>query len=190
MKEHSIAFRIKDPLLEQLLREQIALEHIRILDAGSGSGVAEILITDEAGAADMPTIQIGADIDFPVRLGEFIDRLHYQLSGRTRFSADGEQWAIGPFDFKGPDSLLIHLATGQIVRLTDKERLMLQTLYHAPGQRLSRQDLLDQVWGYAEGTETHTLETHIYRLRQKIDAVEPYDIIVADGAGYYALAHF
>lgn len=49
MKEHSTAFRIKDPLLEQLLREQIALEHIRILDAGSGSVSRSPLMTEVAG---------------------------------------------------------------------------------------------------------------------------------------------
>ncbi len=189
IKDHTIAFRMNDPMLEHLVREQIALEHIRILDEIDGGQHAEILITDGPVTGDGLSIEIGKDIDFPVRLGEFLDRLHYQLSGRTRFSADGEKWTIGPFDFKGQDSILIHLESGQMIRLTDKERLMLQTLYHAPNQRLSRQDLLDQVWGYAEGTETHTLETHIYRLRQKIEAVVPYDIIVADGAGFYALFH-
>ena len=189
IKDHTITFRMKDPVLEQVLREQIALEHIRILDALPEGQHAEIIITDEPVSGEELSIEIGKDIDFPVRLGEFLDRLHYQLSGRTRFSADGERWTIGPFDFRGQDSVLIHLETDQIIRLTDKERLMLQTLYHAPDQRLSRQDLLDQVWGYAEGTETHTLETHIYRLRQKIEAIVPYDIIVADGAGFYALSH-
>lgn len=188
-KERTIAFRMNDTMLEQLVREQIVLEHIRILDEISEGRNAEILVTDGPLTGDRLSVEIGKDVDFPLRLGEFLDRLHYQFSGRTRFSADGEKWTIGPFDFKGQDSVLIHVDSGQIIRLTDKERLMLQTLYRAPNQRRSRQDLLDQVWGYAEGTETHTLETHIYRLRQKIEAVVPCDIIVADGAGFYALCH-
>lgn len=56
------------------------------------------------------------------------------------------------------------------VRLTEKEVSILTTLKQAAPQSISRQFLLDKVWSYVEGVETHTLETHIYRLRQKIEA--------------------
>ena len=78
--------------------------------------------------------------------------------------------------------------TQQKLKLTDKERDILLTLIGAGGQPVTRQALLDEVWAYAPGVETHTLETHIYRLRQKIEA-DPADprIVLTDDAGYKIL---
>jgi DNA-binding response OmpR family regulator len=56
------------------------------------------------------------------------------------------------------------------VRLTEKEASILKFLYRAGNKAVSREVLLDQVWGYNAGVATHTLETHIYRLRQKIES--------------------
>ena len=80
-------------------------------------------------------------------------------------------------------------ANGTSIRLTEKEALLLQILKAAEGESVSRETLLDKVWRYADGVETHTLETHIYRLRQKIedDPAEP-KIVVTDEAGGYFLA--
>lgn len=71
------------------------------------------------------------------------------------------------------------------LRLTEKEVAILVTLKNAKGKPVSRQTLLDEVWAYAQGVETHTLETHIYRLRQKIetDPAAP-KIIVTQEDGY------
>ncbi len=75
---------------------------------------------------------------------------------------------------------------GLSVKLTEKEQDILLYLHSCEGRAVSRQNLLDHVWGYAEGVETHTLETHIYRLRQKIeeDPASP-KILVTDNEGYY-----
>lgn len=61
-------------------------------------------------------------------------------------------------------------AGGETIRLTEKEVAILCALEDCAPAALSRQALLDRVWAYADGVETHTLETHIYRLRQKIEA--------------------
>ncbi len=71
---------------------------------------------------------------------------------------------------------------GEAVRLTDKEVGILACLAQAKGAAVGRQELLDRVWSYAEGVETHTLETHIYRLRQKIepDPANPVILLTAE----------
>ena len=55
------------------------------------------------------------------------------------------------------------------IRLTDKETEIIKFLYRSNGKVVSKIVLLDEVWGYNAGMTTHTLETHIYRLRQKIE---------------------
>ena len=74
---------------------------------------------------------------------------------------------------------------GSKVRLTEKETSILRYLYRAGQKPVSRETLLQEVWGYNSGVTTHTLETHIYRLRQKIerDAAAP-AILVTEAGGY------
>src|SRR5690606_22721894 len=74
---------------------------------------------------------------------------------------------------------------GKVIRLTEKESHILRLLVASGGQAVSRKRLLDDVWQYADGIQTHTLETHIYRLRQKIedDPAQP-KILLTDEAGY------
>lgn len=71
---------------------------------------------------------------------------------------------------------------GDPIRLTDREIDMIQALYVTPGHIMTKSELLNQVWGYAAGTETHTIETHIYRLRQKIERnpTVPENIVTTD----------
>jgi len=95
---------------------------------------------------------------------------------------------LGTYTLKPRDYLLID-AAGQAARLTEKETAILVYLSQQDkGVPIGRQTLLDAVWGYAQGVETHTLETHIYRLRQKIedDPADPKTLLtVEDG---YVLA--
>jgi DNA-binding response OmpR family regulator len=81
---------------------------------------------------------------------------------------------IGPYTFR-PSSKLLLNPTGSKVRLTEKETSILRHLYRAGQRPVPRQTLLQEVWGYNPEVTTHTLETHIYRLRQKIekDAIVP-----------------
>ena len=74
---------------------------------------------------------------------------------------------------------------GSKMRLTEKETAILRYLYRADQRPVSRETLLQEVWGYNSGLTTHTLETHIYRLRQKIeeDAASP-AILVTQAGGY------
>lgn len=85
-------------------------------------------------------------------------------------------------------ALLWSPGNGDAIRLTEKERDLIMALYRASNRQLSREDLLDQVWGYRPDLETHTLETHIYRLRQKIEANADQPAILLTIPNGYALA--
>lgn len=123
------------------------------------------------------------EIDLPSfgvrpRLGQILDRMLNTALVSHRVSV-----SIGPYDF---DAAALTLREGErVLRLTEKERDILLALLAVPGQRIDRAEMLGKVWGYASGVETHTLETHVYRLRQKIemDPAKPM-IVLTDGDGY------
>jgi DNA-binding response OmpR family regulator len=73
------------------------------------------------------------------------------------------------------------------VRLTEKETSILRYLYRAGQRPVPRETLLQEVWGYNSGVTTHTLETHIYRLRQKIENDAAAPAILVTEAGRYKL---
>ena len=113
------------------------------------------------------------------RLGQIFDHYHPARQKRGR----DDIFAVGPYRFLPADYALIH--GDKDIRLTEKEAEILSALLHAPAKTIDRKTMLDQIWGYASGVETHTLETHIYRLRQKIeeDPARP-TILVTDGDAY------
>ncbi len=74
---------------------------------------------------------------------------------------------IGPFAFQTANKLLLNNETNEKTLLTDKETALLKYLYRASGRVVDRDVLLGEVWGYSAAADTHTVETHIYRLRQK-----------------------
>jgi DNA-binding response OmpR family regulator len=81
----------------------------------------------------------------------------------------GEARQIGPYKFDPATKRLIEQPGTRTIRLTEKETAMLDLLWHAAGTVVPRDALLAQVWGYQAGISTHTLETHVYRLRRKIE---------------------
>ena len=93
-------------------------------------------------------------------------------------------FTIGPYAFR-PGSKLLLNPKGSKVRLTEKESSILRYLYRAGQRPVSREKLLREVWGYNSEVTTHTLETHIYRLRQKIerDAAAP-ALLLTEASGY------
>jgi len=92
---------------------------------------------------------------------------------------------IGPFTFRPGAKLLTDQSGRRKVRLTEKETAILKYLYRAGDRAIGRDTLLDEVWGYNAGVTTHTLETHVYRLRQKIER-DPAraEILVTEAGGY------
>jgi DNA-binding response OmpR family regulator len=73
------------------------------------------------------------------------------------------------------------------VRLTEKETAILKYLYRAGAKVVNRETLLSEVWGYNSGVTTHTLETHVYRLRQKMERDPSAAVILVTEPGGYRL---
>jgi DNA-binding response OmpR family regulator len=118
----------------------------------------------------------------PFRFAVLLARIRAQL--RQHEASEDAVFSIGPYTFR-PSSKLLLSPKGNKVRLTEKETAILRYLYRAGERPVSREVLLQEVWGYNSGVTTHTLETHIYRLRQKVeqDASAP-SILVTEGGGY------
>ena len=91
---------------------------------------------------------------------------------------------IGPYQFRPAQKSLTD-ENDKRIRLTDKETSILKYLLRARGEAVAREELLAEVWGYNAGVTTHTLETHIYRLRQKIEPGKgSARLLITDGGGY------
>jgi len=133
-----------------------------------------------------PCFEAGSTAVFraPLRFGVLLD---YMRNPTVSGGGSGQKLTIGPYSLDCEQGLLepVPEAAGGAIRLTDKECAILRILHDAAGAVVTREQLLREVWDYADGVETHTAETHIYRLRQKIeaDSAAP-KIILTDGAGY------
>ena len=128
----------------------------------------------EAGANDYVTK--------PFRFAVLLARIRAQL--RQHEASEDAVFSVGPYSFR-PGAKMLVGANAKKVRLTEKETAILRFLYRAGQTPVSRETLLQEVWGYNSGVTTHTLETHIDRLRQKIesDAASP-TILVTESSGY------
>jgi DNA-binding response OmpR family regulator len=122
----------------------------------------------------------------PFRLGVLLARLRAHLRQSDR--SDDAEFTIGPYKFRPGAKLMTDAAGRKKVRLTEKETAILKYLYRAGDQAIGRDTLLGEVWGYNAGVTTHTLETHVYRLRQKIER-DPTraEILVTEPGGYRLL---
>jgi DNA-binding response OmpR family regulator len=118
----------------------------------------------------------------PFRFAVLLARIRAQL--RQHEASEDAVFTIGPYSFR-PSAKVLLSSKNQKIRLTEKETAILRFLYRAGQTAMSRETLLQDVWGYNSGVTTHTLETHIYRLRQKIenDAANP-TILVTEVGGY------
>jgi len=119
----------------------------------------------------------------PFRLNELLARLRAQL--RVFDNSEDAVFTIGPYMFRPSAKLLLEPSRNRKIRLTEKESAILKYLYRSGGRPVGRQVLLNEVWGYNSAVTTHTLETHIYRLRQKIEP-DPSNarLLLTEGGGY------
>ncbi|GHG82235.1 response regulator transcription factor [Pseudodonghicola xiamenensis] len=139
---------------------------------------ADTILGLDAGANDY----VAKPFKFPVLLA----RIRAQL--RQHEQSEDAVFKLGPYTFK-PSMKMLITGDDRKIRLTEKETNILKYLYRAPESVVPRDILLHEVWGYNAGVTTHTLETHIYRLRQKIEP-DPSNarILVTEAGGYRLVA--
>jgi DNA-binding response OmpR family regulator len=148
-----------------------------VMLSGSGGDVDAISSLD-AGASDYVTK--------PFKLRVLLARLRARI--RETEQSEHAVFQIGPYSFRPVDKSMLDNRNNHKVRLTEKETAIIKFLYLADGGVVSRDKLLGEVWGYNPGITTHTLETHVYRLRQKIEK-DPSNaqILVTKPNGYHVV---
>jgi DNA-binding response OmpR family regulator len=159
-------------------------EAVRILRKNGFKAPIIMLTGHDTDSDTILGLESGADdyVTKPFRFAVLLARIRAQL--RQHEASEDAIFTIGPYTFR-PSSKLLLNSKGNKVHLTERETSILRYLYRADQRPVSRQTLLQEVWGYNSGVTTHTLETHIYRLRQKMekDATAP-AILVTEAGGY------
>jgi DNA-binding response OmpR family regulator len=152
---------------ERAIRVPIIMLTGRTAEADTVAGL-------EAGANDY----VAKPFSFSVLLARV--RAHLRAFEQT----EDATFEIGPYEFR-PSTKLLRTRDGRRIRLTEKETEILKYLYRAGGKPVARETLLSEVWGYNAAVTTHTLETHIYRLRQKVEP-DPSNaqLLLTDTGGY------
>ncbi|MEW5727075.1 MAG: response regulator transcription factor [Pseudomonadota bacterium] len=190
-----ILLAVDDPALGDTLGEHLAAAG-HLVTAWPAPGPADLVIVDDrhpeaaslcGGArsrADGPVVLVvgsplpGADAVFerPLRLRTLMAKVAELTRDRTGIH-------LGPWRLDAGGRLLVG-NDGTKVRLTDKEAAIL-TFLAAAGGTVARETLLAEVWGYSSAVTTHTLETHIYRLRRKLER-DPAraEILITEDGGY------
>jgi len=162
-------------MLERL-RGGADLKDIPVIMLTAESSDADTILGLDAGANDYVTK--------PFKFAVLLARIRAQL--RQHEQSEDAVFKIGPYTFK-PSAKLLLQDDNRKIRLTEKETAILKFLYRAGDKVVGRDVLLHEVWGYNAGVTTHTLETHIYRLRQKIETDPGHTQLLVTEAGGYKL---
>ena len=156
----------------KLMRHQGLKAPIMMITAADSQ--ADTILGLDAGANDY--------ISKPFHFRVLLARLRAHL--RQHEQSDDAILNIGPYQFRPAAKILVDKNEKRI-KLTEKESAILKHLYRAGNQTIPREALLYEVWGYNAEVSTHTLETHIYRLRQKIEKDPTHaQILLTEGGGY------
>ncbi len=153
------------------------------------AGIAAPIIMLTGASGDQDTIaglDAGANdyVTKPFKFSVLLARVRAQL--RSHEQSEDAVFRLGPYEFRPAAKILVDERQHKI-RLTEKETNILKYLYRAGEKPVARDELLAEVWGYNAGVTTHTLETHVYRLRQKIEPDPANATILLTEAGGYRL---
>ena len=144
-----------------------------------------VMLTTKAAEGDIVLgLEAGANdyIIKPLRFSELIALIQTQL--RQFRASDDAQFEIGNLSFVPANKILHVIGSDRMQALTEKEATILKFLYRAFPNDVTKDDLLAEVWGFQNGVSTHTLETHIYRLRQKISRLTKKQLVLTIEKGY------
>lgn len=171
-------------LMDVGLPDMDGREACKILRKNGFKGPVVMLTAQDSDSDTILGLESGANdyVTKPFKFAVLLARIRAQL--RQHEQSEDAVFAIGPYSFKPAAKMLLDEGGGK-VRLTEKETSILKFLYRAGEKVVSREVLLHEVWGYNAGVTTHTLETHIYRLRQKIEK-DPSnaELLVTETGGY------
>jgi len=172
-------------LLDLGLPDMDGRDVCRLMRRGGVKSPIIMLTAAESDADTILALDAGANdyVTKPFRLGVLLARMRAQL--RQHEQSEDAVFTIGPYTFRPSAKLLTHGESKKKVRLTEKETSILKYLYRSGDTVVGRDKLLGEVWGYNAGVTTHTLETHVYRLRQKIESdPSAAEILVTEPGGY------
>ena len=172
-------------LLDVALPDLDGREVCRLMRKAGVKAPVIMLTAQDSDADTILGLEAGANdyITKPFRLGVLVARLRAQL--RQHEQSEDAVFNIGRYTFRPSAKLLLDAQTAEKVRLTEKETAILKYLYRAGPRTVNRETLLSEVWGYNSGVTTHTLETHVYRLRQKMERdPSAAAILVTEPGGY------
>src|ERR671912_108199 len=159
-------------------------EAVRILRKNGFKAPIIMLTGHDTDSDTILGLESGANdyVTKPFRFAVLLARIRAQL--RQHEASEDAIFRIGPYTFRPGSKILVN-EKGSKLKLTEKETAILRYLYRAGTRVVSRDTLLSEVWGYNAHVTTHTLETHIYRLRQKIE-MNPASarILVTEPGGY------
>jgi len=153
----------------------------------AGVGAPIIMLTGQTSDSDtIAGLDSGANdyVSKPFKFAVLMARIRAQL--RSHEQSEDAVFRLGPYEFRPAAKILIDEKQKKI-RLTEKETSILKYLYRAGEKPVPRDELLAEVWGYNAGVTTHTLETHVYRLRQKIEPDPANAQLLLTEAGGYRL---
>jgi DNA-binding response OmpR family regulator len=159
-------------------------EAVKLLRKGGFKAPIIMLTGHDTDSDTILGLEAGANdyVTKPFKFAVLLARIRAQL--RQHEQSEDAVFTVGPYTFKPSQKLLTDTRGGKI-RLTEKEAAIIKYLYRSDGKVVTRDTLLEEVWGYNSGVTTHTLETHVYRLRQKIER-DPSNaqILVTESGGY------
>jgi DNA-binding response OmpR family regulator len=176
--------RIDLVLMDVGLPDMDGRDAVRVLRKNGFKAPVIMLTGHDTDSDTILGLEAGANdyVSKPFRFAVLLARIRAQL--RSHEASEDAVFPVGPYTFR-PGAKLLVTQRGTKIRLTEKETAILRYLYRAGQCAVSRDVLLHEVWGYNSGVTTHTLETHIYRLRQKIEN-DPSNaaLLVTDAGGY------
>ena len=159
-------------------------EAVKLLRKGGFKAPVIMLTAQDSESDTILGLEAGANdyVTKTFRFAVLLARIRAQL--RQHEQSEDAVFNIGRYTFRPSAKMLVD-ERGSKIRLTEKETAILKFLYRAGEKTVTRDVLLHEVWGYNSGVTTHTLETHIYRLRQKIER-DPAksELLVTEAGGY------